>query len=132
MVAAVVGQYDTVAGTRACIEVEGAEIDPGGTTHLLIDAIFGGDALMPDGIVGIVDAAFDSLVTDVDRIASCLRDRWLPGDTTHLTPFASDFSLAGCSCPEGVLVVEIRTAMEGESHRVALAPKVGTANLMIA
>ena len=58
MVAAVVGQHDTVAGTGACIEVEGAKIDPGGTTHLLVDAILGRDALMPDGIVGIVDAAF--------------------------------------------------------------------------
>ena len=87
---------------------------------------------MPDGVVGIIDATFYGLVTDVDRIASCFRDRRLPGDTTHLTSFASDVSLAGCSCTEGILVVEVRTAMVGESDRVALAPKVGSAYLVIA
>ena len=97
MVTTLIGQDHTVAGTGARIEVESAEIDPGGAAHLLIDVILCGDALMPDGVVGIVDAAFERLVADIDGIASCLRDCGLPGDTTHLAPLASDVCLAGRS-----------------------------------
>ena len=132
MMAAVVGEYYTVSTVRTGIEIEGAEIDPCGTTHLLIDTELGRNALMPDDVVGIVDAAPDGLVAHIDGIAPCLWDGGLPGDGALLSAFSSNLSPTGCSCTEWILVVKIGTSMIGETHGVGSLPEMCTTDLMVA
>ncbi len=67
---ALIGDSDTVELAVSLIKIEGAQIDPCTTAHLLVDMENGALALVPYGIFGIVDAAVHGLVTHIDGITS--------------------------------------------------------------
>ena len=111
--AAFVGELHAVALAAALLEVEGAEIDPRALPHLLVDQELRGLPLVIDGVVGIVDAAVDLGIADVDGVGARLRNGGLIGD-------GAGGGLRRCclsrrTCPEGVVALVERVRMEGES-----------------
>ena len=120
--AAEVGEHHAVLLVAAFVKVEGAEIHPGRATHLLIDVELGGYTLMPHRVTGIIDTAFNSLITDIDGIASCLGDGRLVGDEA----LASGLCRCRChtdgTCLEGILMIHVVTLMQGEAGLWGILP----------
>jgi hypothetical protein len=71
---------------------------------------------VPDGIVSIVHAAFDRLITDIDRITARFRDIWQIGSQTLIALVSDCLYLFGRTGSERVLPIDIRTCMEAKSQ----------------
>ena len=117
-----VRENDAVLFIVTRIEIKRAEIDPSGTAHLLIDVKLCGDALMPDRITGIVDAARNRLITDIDGITASFGDSRTIDGGTLLALIADSRDLTGRTCREGILVILVDTSMELKSDGVARGP----------
>ena len=79
---------------------------------------------MPDGIMGIVDTSWHSLVTDIDRISARLRDGGQVGYFAGRATVLHRLHLTGCTSPEGVLLIDIDAVVKGETQRVCPLPIV--------
>ena len=127
MMSALIAEYDAIARTGALVEIEGAQIHPRRTAHLLINMKLGRNALMPYGIMGIIDTALYSLIAYIDSIATFFGNIGLIGYLTKLTTIATHLRLSGCSGLKGILVVYIGLRMIGKASRIGLRPRVMTA-----
>ena len=130
--AALVGQHHAVPLVAALVEVEGSQIDPRASSHPLVHAELGLFAFVPHGVMGIVNAAVNSLIADVDGIASSLRYGWLVGNHAVLRFAGRRFGHAGRACRKGVLAVNIVAAMKGKALDVCRHPRMPIARLLIA
>ena len=110
-----VAECDAVLSAVACIEVERTQIDPGGTAHLLVHTEFGGDAFVPYGVTGIIDAAGYGLITDIDGITACLRNGGQIGGETLVTCMLHRLYLTHGASQERILSVEIESVVEGKT-----------------
>ena len=111
-----IAECDAVLGIGPCIEVECSQIYPSGTTHLLIHMELSGDALVPYGVTGIVDAARYCLVTDIDGITACLRDGWEIGGMTFVMMILYRLNLANRTSLERILTIYIHAFVDGEAR----------------
>ena len=107
VVAALVAKRHAVPLVAAFVKVERAEIDPCRTAHLLVDAELRLFALVPYGVVGIVNAALNGLVADIDGILACLGNGGLVGNGAVLRLVGCRLSHTGRAGLEGVLTVNI-------------------------
>ena len=129
---ALVGQHHAVPLVATFVEVEGSQIDPRASSHPLVHAELGLFAFVPDGVVGIIDAAVNGLIADIDGIASRLRYGRLVGYHAVLRFAGRRFGHASRSCLEGVLTVNIIATMKGKTLGGCSLPKMPIARLLIA
>ena len=111
-----IAKHDAVVLVFASLEFKSAQIDPSRTTHLLVDTEFCWDALMPDGVVSIINAAFDRLVADIDCIAARFWDIWQIGSQTLVALIADCLDFLGRTRQKWIFLIDIRPRMEGESQ----------------
>ena len=98
---------------------------------MLVDAELSRDALVPYGIMGVVDAALNGLVTHVDGIVACLRNIGIPTDSALCIGVADGAGLAGCTSLEGILLLLVAAFVEGEAWLFGGIPVVDALGLLV-
>ena len=71
---ALVTQYDHAVVVVSFVKLEGAQVDPGAASHLLVDGKLCDSTFMEYQVFGISDAFRLCAVRHIDCIASCFRD----------------------------------------------------------
>ena len=87
---------------------------------------------MPDGVMGIVDAALDGLIAHVDGIVASLRNGWIPSDGALHAGVADGSRLSGGTCFKGVLTLLVATFVEGKAGQGSRLPIEQTFGLSVA
>ena len=131
LVVALVGEDDAVVVAFAFGEVEGAEVDPCASAHLLVDAELCGDAAVLDGIVGVRDAAGHGLVGDVDCVVVLDEHFRYPDDFACRAFVRGGFCDAERAFAEGVVSVLVAFIGVCEAY-AAVLPVVGADAFLVA
>ena len=77
---------------------------------------------MPHRVMGIIDTAFNSLITDIDGIASCLGDGRLVGDQALVLCLSSSGCHTDGTCLKGILMIHVVALMQGEAGLWGILP----------
>ena len=120
-----VAQNDFAFIVPTGIEAEGAEVNPGAASHLLVYLELRGAAFVIDGVKGIVRAVWQGLVRDVYGVLSGRRDFGNPFGGACVS-FLDGFYSAVSAFLERILKVYVLGAQVGEALSCSLAPELVT------
>ena len=128
---ALVRERHAVELTVAFVEVEGSQVHPRASTHLLVDTELRTFTFMPYGVEGIRHTVLQRLVADIDSIVPCLREAGLVGCQRVARLAAGGLHHACRTCGERILAVGIGTCMIGKARQRGRLPLVAFRNLYI-
>ena len=116
MVLAQVRERHAVSVALSGIEVKRAQIHPCPSAHLLVHSELRGHTLMPYGVVGIVNALLQRLVTHVNGVAPSLGYGRSPYHGALMILIVGGLRLSRRALFKGVLHVYVHPWVESETR----------------
>ena len=118
LLAGEVAQLD--AGFLARVEIEVSQVNPGASTHGLVDAELRFAAPVIHGVEGVVGTSLDRVVGHVDGIPAALGNRSLPAGPYRPVGVGRGLGLAEAPLGKGILRLGIDLSPVGEADASAL------------
>ena len=109
VVATQVAERYAVACALTLVEIKSAQVNPCFLAHRLVHTELGGDALVPYGIVGIVDALIGGVIAHINGVITALGDGGFPDDFALALDVIGSGRLATSTCGERIFEVFITT-----------------------